>query len=127
MPTHITLPKSATDSNASGLEMLAWPNGMRYVYCASDPGNTANITGHIPPEYMGSGSVYINDKVQTVSTVGSINQFYLQFTISGNSVVGDSTDGATVTFERGVVLGSGTPASFRQPNKTSILFFVNQA
>ena len=126
VPIHILLPKSPTDNSDSGLAMLAWPNGMRYVYCTGDPGANT-VTGFIPPEYMGNGSVYINDKEQCIVAAGSTGTYYLKTEVNGNSVVGDSTTGATVTFERGVAAVSGAAASSLLPNKTSILFFVNPA
>ena len=105
MPIHVTLPKSASNSADSGLAMLAWPNGMRYVYCTVSPGTSADTTGYISPEYMGNGPVYISDQV------GRGNSALYEIT-----VIGDSTSGAVVTFK--YILGY-------PPSKTSILFFVN--
>lgn len=133
MPIHVILPKSASDSTPSGLAMLAWSNGMRYVYCTADPGSN-DVTGFIPPEYMGNGSVYVVDKFQTIhSTFRASSAPYALFNVKlgqyGNSVIGDSTSGANVIFEAGF---SGTTSATNkpittksQPAKTSILFFVN--
>lgn len=130
MPIHVNLPKSASDSAPSGLAMLAWPNGMRYVYCTVNPGSS-DVTGFIPPEYMGNGSVCIIDKQQVVlrtsrntSQPNPVNSITVGQ--NGNTVVGDSVSGATVTFEAGFQHISAhisiTPLT---PAKTSILFFVN--
>lgn len=104
MPVRVLLPKSASNSDASGLAMLAWSNGMRYVYCTADPG-AKDATGFIPPEYMGNGSVWICDKAAAGSS-----------TLYETSVTGNSTSGAAVTFKS--FLGYSV-------SKTSILFFVN--
>lgn len=130
MPIHVNLPKSASDSTPSGLAMLAWPNGMRYVYCTEPPGEN-NVTGFIPPEYMGNGSVYIADKSQTIvrSYRNSSSPYYVSsITVdqNGNTVIGNSTSGAEVFFEAGFRHGSTQNSVTKlAPAKTSILFFVN--
>lgn len=129
MPIHVTLPKSASDASPSGLAMLAWPNGMRYVYCTAAPSTSGDTTGFIPPEYMGSGSVHITDKASCItSAVRASNVFNsIGVSIVGNSVIGDSVSGATVTMSRSLAGAASTSGVFlaTEPAKTSILFFVN--
>lgn len=129
MPIYVELPKSASDSTPSGLAMLAWPNGMRYVYCTGTPSISDATTGFIPPEYMGNGSVHIIDKQQTIIS-SSKNTYLSNITLGqiGNTVIGDSTSGATVTFERGISrTATDNSPTYLHPQKTSILFFVNPA
>lgn len=127
MPIHVELPKSASDSTHSGLAMLAWPDGRRYVY--STTSNSEN-TAFIPPEYMGVGSVYIRRAVQVISSVtrnpssqGAVNS--ISASVVYDSVVGNSSDGATVNFSKLYSGSAGTTMWSNVDGSTSISFCVN--
>lgn len=127
MPIHVELPKSASDPTPSGLEMLVWPDGKRYVYAAS---SSSDAQAFIPPEYMGVGEVYIREAVQIISTASRATAApfavsNIGTTVLYNSVVGNATDGATVSFAQ-LRSGQATSSAWNtHPGSTHMTFYVN--
>lgn len=126
MPIHIQLPKSASDSTYSGLDMLAWPDGKRYVYATTD---SASRSAFIPPEYMGVGSVYISRATQIMNSAIRASSSLYSFTMITvyDTVIGDSTNGATVSFAAFKSGNAGTSSADwpDNPGSTSMTFYVN--
>ena len=127
MPIHVTLPNSASDPTPSGLEMLAWPDGKRYVYATS---SSSAARAFIPPEYMGVGDTYIREAVQIISAASRMTTSPYTLTNIGtavfyNSVVGNATDGATVAFAE-LRAGQATNGTWSlYPGSTHMTFYVN--